>query len=119
MRCEQAASTLADLIEGVEVPAGPASDHIARCLRCQAELAQHRRLRLAMRRMRDQVVAPSPGLVDQVLSAVDAAAGPGTRTQRRHVVAYVAAATAAATATAAGAALLAARTRRTRLAPTG
>ena len=118
MRCDEAAPTLAELVDGAEVPDGAARAHVERCLRCQAELAQHRKLRRAMARLRTQLVEPDPALVAQVLAAVERVAQEpaGRSALHRHRAAYVAAATAA---TAAGAVLLASRSRRTRLSPTG
>lgn len=117
MRCDDAARTLAELVDGAEVTPNARTAHIERCLRCQAELAQHRKLRRAMAGLRAQLLEPGPELLEQVLDAVEqAAANPGRSALQRNRAAYVAAATAA---TAAGAVLLASRTRRTRLSPTG
>ncbi len=119
MRCDDAARTVAELADGAEVAPSARTAHIERCLRCQAELAQHRKLRRAMAGLRAHVIDPGPELLDQVLVAVEqAAAAPGRSALHRSRAAYVAAATATA-ATAAGAVLLASRTRRTRLSPTG
>lgn len=119
MRCDDAARTLAELVDGVEVTPNARTAHIERCLRCQAELAQHRKLRRAMAGLRAQLLEPGPELLEHVLEAVEqAAANPGRSALQRNRAAYVAAATATA-ATAAGAVLLASRTRRTRLSPTG
>ncbi len=118
MRCDDAAGTLADLVDGLAPRDDAAAAHIGRCLRCQAELAQHSRMRRAAVQLRVQLADPGPDLLEEVLAAIGTA-GQG-RTGRsalhRHRAAYVAAATAA---TAAGAVLLASRTRRTRLSPTG
>lgn len=119
MRCDDAATTLTDLADGAEVPDTDARAHIERCLRCQAELAQHRKLRRAMAQLRVQHLEPGTDLVADVLATVagvDVDAEPTHRSANRHRAAYVAAATAA---TAAGAVLLASRSRRTRLSPTG
>ena len=118
MRCDDAARTLAELVDGVEVTPNARTAHIERCLRCQAELAQHRKLRRAMARLRTQLVEPDPALVAQVLAAVERVAQEpaGRSGLHRHRAAYVAAATAA---TAAGAVRRASRSRRTRLSPTG
>jgi hypothetical protein len=126
VRCDRAADTLGLLVEhDGRAPASRSGDgmdpaalaHIERCLRCQAQLAQHRKLRRNMARLRTERVVTSPDLVDQVLAAVAAAGTPDARgAWARHRAAYVAAATAA---TAAGAVLLASRSRRTRLAPAG
>jgi hypothetical protein len=120
VRCDDASATLAQLVDGAQVGPSPEATHIGRCLRCQAELAQHRKLARAMSLLRSQLTEPGPELLHQILEAVEhAAAAPAGRSGlHRHRAAYVAAATATA-ATAAGAVLLASRTRRTRLSPTG
>lgn len=121
MRCDDAAETLADLVDGVQVRAGAATRHIDRCLRCQAELAQHRKVRRSLFQLRRQFVDPGPDLLVELLAALEAAGHEraGRSALSRHRAAYVAAATAATAAGAAGAVLLASRNRRTRLVPTG
>ena len=121
MRCDHAASALTDLADEVAVQPGAATRHIDRCLRCQAELAQHRKIRRSLSELRQQLLDPGPDLLIDVLAAVEAASGQHAvrSAAQRHRIAYVAAATAATAAGAAGAVLLASRSRRTRLAPTG
>lgn len=118
MRCDDAAKVLAELVDGGPADDDAATAHIERCLRCQAELAQHRKIRRAMAQLRRTVLDPGPDLLADVLAAVesDSSLRVGRSALHRHRAAYVAAATAA---TAAGAVLLASRTRRTRLSPTG
>lgn len=118
MRCDAASATLAELADGAEVAPGPARDHVERCLRCQAELAQHRRIRRSLAQLRGLRLDPGPELVASVLHSVESVqpGRGGWGALHRHRAAYVAAATAA---TAAGAVLLASRSRRTRLSPTG
>lgn len=118
MRCDDAAGTLADLVDGLAVRDDAAAAHIGRCLRCQAELAQHRKLRRAAVQLRVRHADPGPDLLEDLLAGIGAAGQgrSGWSALHRHRAAYVAAATAA---TAAGAVLLASRTRRTRLSPTG
>lgn len=121
MRCDHAAAALSDLADGVEVQPNAATLHIDRCLRCQAELAQHRKVRRSLSELRCQLLDPGPDLLVELLAAVEAASRQhaGRSAAQRHRIAYVAAATAATAAGAAGAVLLASRSRRTRLAPTG
>jgi hypothetical protein len=75
-------------------------------------------VRRGLAQLRQHVLEPDPELLEQLLAAVGAeAAGEGPRAGlSRHRVVYVAAATAAG---AAGALVLASRSRRTRLVPTG
>lgn len=92
--------------------------HVESCLRCQADLVQHRRVLRALRALRSEVLEPAPGLVTEVLAHIEAA---GERHAIRSLLtgrraAYLgglAAATAAAGA--AGAIVLATRTRSRRL----
>ncbi len=92
--------------------------HVEGCLRCQADLVQHRRVLRALRSLRTEVLEPAPGLVTEVLAHIEEA---GERHAIRSLLsgrraAYIgglAAATAAAGA--AGAIVLASRTKGRRL----
>jgi len=92
--------------------------HVEGCLRCQADLVQHRRVLRALRSLRVELLEPAPGLVSEVLAHIEEA---GERHAIRSLltgrrVAYLgglAAATAAASA--AGAIVLASRSRGRRL----
>lgn len=92
--------------------------HVETCLRCQADLVEHRRLLRALRSLRTEVLEPAPGLVTEVLAHIESE---GERRAIRSLLtgrraAYLgglAAATAAAGA--AGAIVLASRTRGRRL----
>lgn len=92
--------------------------HVETCLRCQADLVEHRRVLRALRSLRTQVLEPAPGLVTEVLAHIEEE---GERRAIRSLLsgrraAYLgglAAATAAAGA--AGAIVLASRTRGRRL----
>ena len=95
-----------------------ARSHVTECLRCQADLVQHRRMLRALRSLRTDLFEPTPGLVTDVLAHIEEAgehhAIRSLLTGRR--AAYIgglAAATAAAGA--AGALVLATRTRGRRL----
>lgn len=95
-----------------------ARTHVERCLRCQADLVQHRRVLRALRSLRTEVLEPAPGLVTEVLAHIEEA---GERHAIRSLLtgrraAYIgglAAATAAAGA--AGAIVLVTRTKNRRL----
>ena len=92
--------------------------HVERCLRCQAELVQYRKLLRAMRTMRTEVLEPAPGMLADILANV---AGAGERRAIRsmiagHRTAYLGGLAAATAAGAAGALVFAARTRRVRAA---
>lgn len=92
--------------------------HIERCLRCQAELAQHRRLRRVMQVLQANGAEPPPDLLGDVLAHVEAygelSAIRAALTGRK--VAYLGGIAAATAAAGAGAAIvLATRGRKGRL----
>lgn len=110
-----AASTgtdLADLDEATRL-------HVEHCLRCQAELVQYRKLFRALRALRTEVLEPAPGLVAEILLALEDA---GERSALRGMlsgrkVVYIGGLAAAATAAGVGSAIVvASRTRRRLLA---
>lgn len=92
--------------------------HVGSCLRCQADLVQHRRLLRTLRSLRTEVLEPAPGLVTEILAHIEEA---GERQAVRSLLtgrraAYIgglAAATAAAGA--AGAIVIITRTKNRRL----
>jgi hypothetical protein len=114
MRCDDVADRLSDVADGSVVLDRPARRHVDRCLHCQAELVQYRKLLRALHNLRTEVLDPAPGLLADILSAVELA---GERRAARSMMsgrrmAYVGGIAAAATAGAAGAILIAARTRK-------
>ena len=101
----------ADLVDAVAagddgVLDGAARAHIAQCLRCQAEVAAHRRLRRSLRELADASVPLDAGLERDILLALDRHDG-----RSRRVPGY-AAATLGGLAAAAGVIALATRQRR-------
>ncbi len=118
--CDDVAPAMFDIVERHDV-ADELVGHVDHCLRCQAEVVQHRKIARSLTQIRTARVEPPADLVLGVLAAV-AAAGD----QRdlwsivlRHRATYVAAAATAATAGAAAGAFVLSRSRRTRLAPAG
>lgn len=108
MRCEQAAEALPGVADGTVALDDRQRRHVERCLRCQAELAQYRRLLRTLRSLRDQVVEPTPGLLGEVLAALEEA---GERQAVRSAlsgrrVAYLGGIAAAATAAGAASAIV-------------
>ena len=73
MQCADVADLLADAAGGSVLLAAPARLHVEHCLRCQAEIVQYRRLLRALRAMRTEVLAPAPGLLAEVLAALEEA----------------------------------------------
>jgi hypothetical protein len=64
-----------------QLAAGPAdldhqqaAEHLAECVRCQAEVAAYRRILRQLRLLRNDVMEPPPGALTAVLAALEAAA---------------------------------------------
>ena len=70
-RCDELAEDLAAADDGVLV--GEARVHVAECLRCQAELANYRRLRRSLRGLADVPGPVDPTLQHDILLALDRA----------------------------------------------
>jgi len=118
MRCEDLAPSLSDAADGSALLGRDERRHVERCLRCQAELVQYRKLLRVMRTMRTEVLEPAPGVLADILANV---AGAGERRAIRsmiagHRTAYLGGLAAATAAGAAGAIVFAARTRKVRAA---
>ncbi len=108
MRCDEAADFLAQAADGSPVTDRAARRHMERCLRCQAELVQYRKLLKALHTMRTEVLEPAPGLLPEILASLEAA---GERHAIRSMlsgrrVAYLGGIAAATGAAAAGAAFV-------------
>ena len=117
MRCEDVADRLSLVAEGSIRLDGGARRHVESCLRCQAEVVQYRKLLRALHAMRTEVLEPAPGLVSDILAALEEA---GEKHAIRSMlsgrrVAYVGGIAAATAAGAAGAIVFATLTRRGRL----
>ena len=118
MRCEDLTTRLSAAADGSTILAGDEREHVERCLQCQAELAQYRKLLRAMRRMRTEVLEPAPGMLADVLAHVSEA---GERRAIRSLIhgrraAYLGGIAAATAAGAAGAIVYANRARKLRTA---
>ncbi len=117
MQCDAVADLLAEAADGSVVLDRVAAAHVERCLRCQAEIVQYRKLLRALHALRTEVLEPAPGLLSDILAGLEEA---GERHAVRSMlrgrrIAYVGGIAAAATAAGAGAILLAARTRKSRV----
>jgi hypothetical protein len=76
VRCELVGDRLAGAIDDpraldLDVLDGEQARHVAQCLRCQADLAQLRRIRRLMVAMRTERLPVPPGLVAEVLGRLD------------------------------------------------
>ena len=72
MQCDQIRELLADAVDETTALDAVASRHVGSCLRCQAELAQYRRLLRTLRSLRHQPVDVPPDLAAVVLARLDA-----------------------------------------------
>lgn len=119
--CRDMMLALAGAVDGTNRLNRSQRYHAGHCLRCQAQLAQHRKLARALRGLRAEVLAPSPTYVNDVLAALEVEPELESVAARswlsgRQLV-YAASGLAAATAAGAvSAVVLTARSRRTRLA---
>ena len=117
MQCNEVSALLSDVAEGGGALEPAARHHVDHCLRCQAELVQYRKLLRALHALRVQVIEPAPGLLPDILAAIEEA---GERRALRELldgrkVAYLGGLAAAATAAGVGGALVIASRSRRRL----
>ncbi len=73
MRCETLDRHLSATFEDPSSFQGELEDHVAACLRCQAELARYRRLRSELAWLRSEPVVEADGLLEDILGTLDAA----------------------------------------------
>lgn len=116
MPCDELASRLVASLDDPTELGREDHAHLARCLRCQAEIARARRLQRDLAGLRDVVDEPPDDLFDHIVEALDA---DDLRTGRHRRAAWVGGLAAATAAAAGGAIVLAGRTRRRRLALAG
>ena len=118
MRCDDISDDLSAAADGSALLDRNARRHVERCLRCQAELVQYRKVLRAMRAMRTEVLEPAPGILSDILANLEEA---GERRAIRsliagHRAAYLGGLAAATAAGAAGAIVFASRARKLRAA---
>jgi len=118
MRCEDLTDDLSAAADGSALLGRNERRHVERCLRCQAELVQYRKVLRAMRAMRTEVLEPAPGVLSGILANLEEA---GERRAIRslitgHKAAYLGGLAAATAAGAAGAIVFANRARKLRTA---
>jgi anti-sigma factor RsiW len=73
VRCDELADVLAASGGDPELAGRDVRRHVGSCLRCQAEMAHYRRLLRALHTLRTEILAPPPGLVDDVLAGLEEA----------------------------------------------
>jgi hypothetical protein len=114
MQCDVATEFLSDAANGESILSRDARRHVERCLRCQAELVQYRKLLRALRTMRTEVLEPAPGLLTDIFATLEESAERRALRSMLHgrKVAYISGIAAATAAAAGGAIVIAARSRR-------
>jgi anti-sigma factor RsiW len=70
VNCEAVAPRLAMAVDESIPLTRPQQRHAESCLRCQAEMAQHRKLLRALQSMRSDVIEPSPNLLSDILAGL-------------------------------------------------
>jgi hypothetical protein len=116
MRCDEVAELLPAVSDGTAIADRAARRHVERCLRCQADLVQYRKLLKALHTLRTEVLEPAPGVLPGILATIEAA---GERRAVRSMLtgrrlAYAGGIAAATAAGAAGALLYATKSRKSR-----
>ena len=79
MSCEEVAVALPQILDGASTAPSAMVAHVETCLGCQAELARYRKLVRLLQQLRTAEVEPPPGVVADVLGAIEDAAN-------RHVI---------------------------------
>jgi len=72
--CDRLAELMPDLLDDSGLLSGEEADHVAQCLRCQAEMARFRRLRRTLASLRLRPVPADPGVLTDLLEGLDSAA---------------------------------------------
>jgi hypothetical protein len=108
------AAALPGIVDGMEVAELDLRRHVETCIRCQAELAQYRKVLRTLHQMRTELLEPAPGLLPDILVAIGAAS---ERNAMKYLLtgrrgAYLGGIAAATAAGAAGALVLASRRHR-------
>ena len=70
VRCEDVSPLLGGVVAGDVDLSAAQRQHVEHCLRCQAEVVQHRRILRTMRQLRDELIDPAPGLLPDMLAQV-------------------------------------------------
>lgn len=111
MQCDQIRELLADAVDETTALDAVASRHVGSCLRCQAELAQYRRVRRAARSLQAERWTGPADLLEAVLAGLERASERTADRSRRLAVYLGGVAATAAAAAGAGALVLTRRAR--------
>jgi anti-sigma factor RsiW len=81
--CAEVEAELPSVVDGTRVPSPSVLSHLAHCPGCQAELARYERLLRTLRRLREDVASPAPGVLAAVLAALQSEAAPAWARSKR------------------------------------
>jgi len=109
VQCETVSLQLAEVADGLEQLPVPSAEHVKSCLRCQAELAQYRKLLKALMALRDRRIVPDDYLLEEILDVIRPPASVHLLHRRGRRTAYLGGLAAATAAGAAGAIVIAAK----------
>ena len=73
MQCDDLTEVLAAVADGSAIDDLESRRHVERCLRCQADLVQYRKLLRTLHNLRTEVLEPAPGLLADILANLEAA----------------------------------------------
>ncbi|HWC12034.1 MAG TPA: hypothetical protein VG455_12525, partial [Acidimicrobiales bacterium] len=83
VHCATVAEALPAIVDGGAVADLELRRHVETCLRCQAELAQYRKVLRALHQLRTEVLEPAPGLLPDIFATLEAV---GERRAMRHLL---------------------------------
>ena len=73
LTCDEVAAALPGIVDGNDQADRRVEQHVATCLRCQAELAHYRKLLRALRQLRTEFLEPAPGVLSSILANLEEA----------------------------------------------
>lgn len=73
MRCDEISESLSAVAAATVRLPRDEQVHVEHCLRCQAEVVQHRRVLRLLRAMRTEILEPAPGLLSEIFAAIEEA----------------------------------------------
>ena len=73
LTCEEVAAALPGIVDGKAEADRRVQQHVASCLRCQAELVHYRKLLRALRQLRTDYLEPAPGVLSGILANLEEA----------------------------------------------
>ena len=71
--CDELAAALPGIVDGNDPVDRRVQQHVATCLRCQAELVHYRKLLRALRQLRTEYLEPAPGVLSGILANLEEA----------------------------------------------